>query len=240
MLIIIFPLLSKQTYFNIGEFYMNSSLLKDEKKLNNIKTFISVTRDIIKNEGINRLSTRKISSISGLHNSTIYLYFDNLTELILLSCITYFDGYSKALKDFSDKHTDTLDTFIGIWDIFMSFALKDAEVFDYFFFKDENFNLEELFHIYYNIFPDEIYKFSDIINTMYYGKNIYDRSIKILLPLLGCQNCSVTKKNIYLINELIISYLDTKLKQSINKKKNNEVLKAEFLLILKHIIGLKE
>ena len=52
---------------------MDINFNKDKKKLNNIKTFISVTREIINKEGIENVSIRKISNLSKLHNSTIYL-----------------------------------------------------------------------------------------------------------------------------------------------------------------------
>lgn len=215
---------------------MDINFSKDKKKLNNIKTFISVTREIINKEGIENVSIRKISNLSKLHNSTIYLYFDNLNELILLSCISYFDSYSKALKDFSSSSLNIEDTFLGIWNIFMKFALEKASIFEYFFFRDDKYNLENLFHIYYSIFPEEILKFSDMIKTMYYGKNIYDRSMKILLPLLDSNLNSVTTENIELINELIISYTATKIKQAIKNEKECYLLKNEFLIMLKHII----
>jgi hypothetical protein len=226
-------------YLKKLEVILNIEILKDEKKLNNISNFIKATRSIIDKEGITKVSTRKISALSGLHNSTIYSYFDNLSELVMLSCISYFNEYCKALKAFDDKQKNPEKKFIGIWDIFMQCAFKQPEIFYYFFFEVKEFNLETLFKVYYMIFPEEANEFTDTVAQMYYGPNIYARSIKILGFLINNEHLLVNKDNITLVNELIVEYSGFKIIQAKLHTKSKELLKQEFIQILYHITGLK-
>lgn len=218
---------------------MDKNFLEDPKKLNNIINFINTTKDIINNEGIENVSTRKISNLSKLHNSTIYLYFENLTELTMLACISYLNDYSKALLNFGTGTLTSEESFLGIWDIFMFHALEKPTIFDYFFFQDEDYDLEDFLNTYYAIFSNELKEFPEAIRIMYYGKNIYIRSMKILAPLLDCDGFTINKDNIDLVNELIISYSSKKIRQAMKNNSNKENLKNEFMLMLKHICGIK-
>ena len=90
----------------------------DMQKRENLIHFIKITQQIIEAEGIRKVSIRKIAALSGFHNSTIYLYFSDLDELIMLASITRFQQYSAALERQSEKQADAYDNFFNIWECF--------------------------------------------------------------------------------------------------------------------------
>ena len=89
------------------------------------------------------------------------------------------------------------------------------------------------------IFPEEANEFTDTVAQMYYGPNIYARSIKILGFLINNEHLLVNKDNITLVNELIVEYSGFKIIQAKLHTKSKELLKQEFIQILYHITGLK-
>lgn len=60
-----------------------------ERKLAIKKLFIDTTVTIIKEEGVEKVSIRKIAKITGYNSATLYTYFKNLDYLILLSSIKF-------------------------------------------------------------------------------------------------------------------------------------------------------
>ena len=78
----------------------NKELLKRQNTI----CFIETTRSLIDDIGVKNISIRKIAEKAGFHNSTIYLYFKDVDELILLASLKHFKGYSAALAENTKKH----------------------------------------------------------------------------------------------------------------------------------------
>lgn len=70
---------------------------QDEQKRKNGIAFVEATQALIDSEGLERISIRKIADKAGFHNSTIYLYFKDVNQLILLASLKHFNEYSKKL-----------------------------------------------------------------------------------------------------------------------------------------------
>lgn len=178
----------------------------DMQKRENLIHFIKVTQKIIEEEGIQKVSIRKIAAMSGFHNSTIYLYFSDLDELTMLASITRFQQYSAALERQSEKHADAYDNFFNIWECFCESAFQYACVFNNFFFGKYSDDLFRFLNVYYDLFPEEKNKYTKDIEAMYFGKNYTERCMKILLPLVADKRTRVTKENVDTINDLTVSY----------------------------------
>lgn len=176
----------------------------DPQKRENIIHFIRVTQQLIGEGGLKNASIRKIAAASGFHNSTIYFYFKDLNELIMLSSISRFHKYSAALEAQSNN-TDAYENFYAIWECFAESALQYSCIFYNFFFGKYGNDLHTFLNIYYDLFPEERNKYSLNIETMYFGKNYPERCRVILSPLIDDARTRVTKENLDTINEIIIS-----------------------------------
>ena len=52
--------------------------------------FINAAKELIDLEGFQSVSIRKIAQRAGFHNSTLYLYFQDLNQLLMLASMKYF------------------------------------------------------------------------------------------------------------------------------------------------------
>lgn len=211
----------------------------DEQKRENLILFIRTTQQIIEEEGLKKVSIRKIAALSGFHNSTIYLYFNDLDELLMLSSIMRFQKYSAALEKQSNKHADAYENFFAIWECFCESAFQYACVFNNFFFGKYSDDLLTFLNVYYDLFPEEKNKYTEDIEAMYFGKNYTERCMKILLPLKDDPRTCVTDENLELINEISVSYCKYLMEQkcatpeSDSTALGNKILDMLYFLITK-------
>ena len=127
----------------------------DEAKRQNVIQFVRATQEIMEKEGIKKVSIRKIAAVSGFHNSTIYLYFKDLDELVMLSSIRHFQKYSSDLEKLSNRHVDAYENFFAIWEYFADSAFQYSCVFYNFFFGKYSDDLTVFLNRYYDLFPEE-------------------------------------------------------------------------------------
>lgn len=210
----------------------------DIQKRENLIHFIKVTQQIIEEEGIQKVSIRKIAALSGFHNSTIYLYFSDLDELVMLASIMRFQQYSAALERQSEKQADAYDNFFNIWECFCESAFQYACVFNNFFFGKYSDNLPRFLNIYYDLFPNEKNKYTKDIEAMYFGKNYTERCMKILLPLVDDKRTCVTAENVEIINDLTVSYCQYLLGQKCaNDTISSEKLQDKLMSSIRFLVG---
>jgi AcrR family transcriptional regulator len=211
---------------------------KEENKKNNTIRFINATQEIIDEEGLEVVSIRKISQRAGFHNSTIYLYFEDLDQLIMLASMKYFREYSHSLELQSQKHLSAAESFLSIWDLFIDTIMKKPHIFYNFFFGKRSDNLQEIMNLYYEIFPEERDKFSEEIESMYFGKNITDRCLNLLRPMIK-ENNHVTDENLVMLNEITVSYCKYKLMQKCQDLSlDSRQIKKDILAVVSYITGI--
>ena len=211
---------------------------KELLKQQNTIRFIEAAQELIDTNGISEISIRKIAEKAGFHNSTIYLYFKDVDQLILLASLKHFNEYSKALAEQSKKKSSPIENFLSIWKAFAKSVFAKPEIFYNFFFGKHSDNLTEIIEQYYELFPDEKEQYSEEIKDMYYGKNIYERCYGIMSPLLT-ESTKLTPQNISIVNELIVSYLKYLLEEQC-KKKNTDISENtdKLLQAMAYLIGL--
>lgn len=107
---------------------------KDLTKQQNTIRFIEAAQELIDSEEL-KVSIRKIAEKAGFHNSTIYLYFKDVDELILLASLKHFGGYSTALARQNRQSMTAYENFLSIWKFFSESAFDKPEIF-------YNFSLE--------------------------------------------------------------------------------------------------
>lgn len=211
---------------------------KEELKKQNTIRFINATREMIDSEGLENISIRKISKKAGFHNSTIYLYFEDLDQLVMLASMKYFREYSYSLELQSKKQLSPTENFLNIWELFIDTSMEKTHIFYNFFFGKRSENLQEIMSLYYEIFPEERDKFSDEIESMYFGKNITERCLKLLHSII-MENNLVTNENLVMLNEITVSYLKYKLTQkNQNSALDSNKIKKEILDVICYITGI--
>lgn len=213
---------------------------KEELRDQNSIRFIEAAQELLGTEAPDKISIRKIADKAGFHNSTIYLYFKDVNELILMSSMKYFSEYTKALSDYSKERLLPKENFFMIWYIFCDIAFKNPQIFYNFFFGKHSGDISSIIKEYYRLFPDAEQHYAGEIEEMFYGKDFTARCKTILLPLTKLSTTRVTVKNVELLNNIIISCFKELLFQKCqNPELADSSLTKEFIDMLAYIIGLE-
>ncbi len=186
---------------------------KELMRQQNTIRFIEAAQELIDTQGLKKVSIRKIAEKAGFHNSTIYLYFKDVDELILLASLKHFNGYSSALAQKNQKNMTAYENFLSIWKFFSESAFEKPEIFYNFFFGKHSDELTKIFERYYDVFPDEKAIYREDIQSMYFGKDIYERCSLSLKPLLKEENLRLTEDNLNMVNDITVGYLKYLLEQ---------------------------
>ena len=212
----------------------------EEQRLQNTIDFINATQKLIDEVGLESISIRKIADCAGFHNSTIYLYFENLDELVMLASIKYFQEYSHELSLLSRSNQTPSEAFIKIWEIFLETVMERPNLFFNFFYGKKSDNLTGFMNRYYELFPEEKEMFSDSIESMYYGKNIRERSYHLLESIMKEENL-VTPQNADMINDIIVSYCKYKLElKRQDQSLDSGVLCRECMQVITYLTGVSK
>ena len=157
----------------------------------------------------------------------------------MFASLKYFREYSHSLELQSQKNLSPTENFLSIWELFVDTMLKKPHIFYNFFYGKRSDNLPEIMNRYYEIFPEERDQFSEEIESMYFGKNINDRSLKLLMPMLREDNL-ITKETLTMQNELIVSYCKYKLEQKCNDPQlDDQQLKEDIIKAIAFIAGIR-
>ena len=187
---------------------------KDAEKRKNAIAFVEATQALIDAEGLEKISIRKIAEKAGFHNSTIYLYFKDANQLILLASLKHFNDYSHKLAEFGAMIANPTDKFLAVWQAFGETVFCKPHIFRNFFFGKYSDNLTPIINLYYRLFPEEKPAYTKEIEEMYFGGNISDRCLQILKPLTEVESTLVTEGNAQLVNTIIVACLKQLLDQA--------------------------
>ena len=213
-------------------------LSKEELKIKNTIRFIEAAQELIDETGVENVSIRKIAERAGFHNSTIYLYFKDVNHLIQLASMRHFEEYSQSLAELSAKGASPKENFIQIWTYFCQTVFKNPNLFYQFFFGKYSDNLTPIMKRYYELFPDKRYTFSEDIEEMFFGKNIQERCLKLLIPLIGTEGVRVNYDNLEIVNNIMVGYLKDVLDQKRhNRDLSSDELTEQTLAALQYIVG---
>src|SRR6056297_3906587 len=150
----------------------------DIKKKRILKAFIQSVRTVINEEGIEKVTIRKIAKMAGYNSATIYNYFENLNQLKFFGAISFLDDYVNAIPFYLNKSDDTLEQFLLIWRCFVKHSFENPKIYYAIFTENIGDNSENLFKKYYQLFPDEL-------------ENIPKKYIPMLLESKLSKRCSI-------------------------------------------------
>lgn len=137
--------------------------------------FINAADTIIKEEGINEITIRKVADYAGYNSATLYNYFENLDHLIFFAAMRSIKDYALALPDYIKDAKNALDKFLLIWECFCCYSYKNPEIYYAIFFAKLDNDLEEYILDYYKLFPEDLGDSSEGLSTMLLKHNIYER-----------------------------------------------------------------
>lgn len=169
-----------------------------------LASFIRAAREIIQDEGIEKVSIRKVANITGFNSATMYLYFPNSDALITMACMSYLEKYCRTLAADMPLMQNNRDAFVHSWEVFCQYAFAEPQIFRHLFYTDHDFDMEETIDTYYRLFPHQLDDIQENLIDMLHAGSLEDRSMKVLAPL--AEELGFSDERTEMINELIVCY----------------------------------
>ncbi len=193
-------------------------------------SFIKATAGIIATDGMNDVSIRKVAAQAGYSSATLYLYFEDLSELVKLASVSYLRDYVKDLQPQALEGKPNKERYLITWDVFCDHAFANPSVFMQLFFGYNARPLGDVVKEYYSIFPRELDDIDGTMLTMLTRGSLIDRNMAVLQPLadeLGFDTRTRT-----LVNELTVASFRDHLQRACDENLTSEQsqqMKASFM-----------
>ena len=126
--------------------------LKQERIM---RYFVEAADNVIREEGLQGVTIRKIADLAGYTSATLYNYFDDIFHLIFLATIAHLEPYYRKLPRHIKWCSNSIERFLGTTECFCDFAFSDAEVYELLFFKHSSDKLALYTGQYYDLFPEK-------------------------------------------------------------------------------------
>lgn len=129
--------------------------------------FIEATEKLIRSEGVEGVSIRKIANEAGYNSATIYNYFNDLEHLVLFGSVCYLREYIVTLGKSLKPDMTSVDRYRTIYKCFNKVAFRYPEIFHNMFFGRYSHKLSSVIRVYYQeLFPSELDGLSDRMKKM--------------------------------------------------------------------------
>lgn len=125
---------------------------------NNIskKQYIIAAQQIIRNDGLDALSIRRLGGDLQCNTANLYRYFDSLEELSMYAALSYLRNYLCEVGDLLKREGDCIKQYFGVWDCYCKHAFANAVFFDLLFWSKYHTQLYIIMKEYYALFPEEV------------------------------------------------------------------------------------
>ncbi|GAB7388153.1 TetR/AcrR family transcriptional regulator [Bacillaceae bacterium] len=149
---------------------------KEIQTMRMMRYFIDATVQIIKEEGIENVTIRKIADLAGYNSATIYNYFQEVSHLIFFAAMTFLKRYTDALPAYIARGKTPLERFLLIWECFCKFSFEEPKIYQAIFASNLGDHPENLLKNYYTIFPTDIMNLPEELLPMVLESNLSERS----------------------------------------------------------------
>lgn len=138
--------------------------------------FIEATEKLIRQDGIENLSIRKIAAEAGYNSATIYNYFNDLEQLTMFGSICYLREYVSQLEKELRPGMRAIDCYRIIYRCFNHHAMKYPDIYHNIFFGKYSDKLASVLHLYYHeLFPSELENLEEETRNMLLGGSMAER-----------------------------------------------------------------
>lgn len=189
---------------------------KTIKKRRIMTYFIEAANEIIKEEGINSITIRKVADKAGFNSATIYNYFENLDHLVLFAAMKHIKEYALALPEYLHNVNNALDRFIKVWECFCYYSFKEPEIYYAIFFANLDKDLSDYIGDYYRLFPEELGIQPKGVSSMLLRHDIYDRGMALVEECVS--EGFIEEKDAEPLNEMCTLIYEGLLQKVIRKK----------------------
>ena len=188
---------------------MGRAKYSDEERIVIVRKFLKCTTDIIREEGLEQISIRKVAQRAGFNSATLYLYFNDSDELITLACMHDLEDYYRVLLDELQRTPDVQMAYRMAWQVFCQHAFRKPQSFLRLFFYPHSKPLKETVRRYYEIYPELLDRADGIMRETLLDGTLSARNARMLR--LVCRERNIPETAVELISSFTICYLESAL-----------------------------
>lgn len=199
---------------------MSRAKYSPEKQRAIMATFIQSTTEIIDEKGIDSVSIRSVASRAGYSSATMYLYFDDINQLIALASIGYLRDYTAEISSGITSIENPKDQYLYTWESFCKHSLKRAPTFMRLFFNRKKGFLDDIVKKYYSIFPHELDNISSQALSLLMAGDLYSRNMNALSGY--AKEAGFSDRKAEIVNEMTVCYYRSYLEAAAEGKPDQE------------------
>ena len=132
---------------------MNNRTLLRQRRI--INYFIDAADEMIRQEGIDAVTIRKVADKAGYTSATLYNYFENLTHLIFLAAMNHLEEYYKEVVQRVKNCKNPVDIYLTISECFCEYSFSKPEIYYLLFYEYEDGKVGEYTRQYYELYEDK-------------------------------------------------------------------------------------
>lgn len=193
---------------------------KEMQKKRVTSDFINACNKIIKEDGIENISLRKVADIAGYNSATMYNYFESLDHLVFFGAMKYLNKYTRSLNIYLKDTKNSMDRFLKVWDHFCSYAYNEPQIYNAIFFPNLNKDIGHYMKKYYEFFPEELNDNNITIQNMLVQSNIDERSMILLEDCI--KENYIKYEDSIILNEMILIVFEGIFNRVLNKRMSYE------------------
>jgi len=180
--------------------------------------FVDATSEIIEEEGIDKITIRKVADRAGYNSATLYNYFSEVSHLIFFAAMKFLKPYTDEVSAILERSGNPLEKYIEAWDCFCRHSFKTPEIFHAVFIMDLGDQPEKLLEHYYELYPNELIKIPEELKPILFERNVTKRGRSFLE--IALKEGYISEENIDAINELTILIWQGMLTNILNNRRD--------------------
>ena len=212
------------------------ALTREERKTI-MQSLISSAEEIIRNEGVGKVTIRKVADLSNVNSAVLYQFFENRGELLVFASLDslkeYYIRLDQQIHQQGKMKSDRAIYKIS-WSLFTDFSFNSPELAEILFFSPFSEKLTHHINVHMDLFPEVYEGLDGDVREMIKEGNLPERNLKILRPVL---DGIASEEDIENINQLTVSYfyyLVTKDREDSPEEKKRKMLSALDFMINKY------
>ncbi|MDO5409471.1 MAG: TetR/AcrR family transcriptional regulator [Lachnospiraceae bacterium] len=138
------------------------------------RKLIEATYEIMKNEGVDKVSARNIAKKAECTATVIYKYFTNLNYLVVMASLRFLEGYTKEGLEISLSKEDGITIDKRAWKAFINYAFRNPRIYENLFWGEGNEVYADAIVEYFELYPGEMSKRT----TAYYYTMMFNPRIE--------------------------------------------------------------
>lgn len=191
------------------------------------RDYIQKTHELIKNEGAQAVSIRRIAQEMGCSSASLYRHFESRDELLYYAELRTLKSYIASLNKAEKSWKTIWDIYVGVWDCYSREAFANPEAYNLLFFYYTNEKLKESIREYYQMFPEDLRDSNSFFSEMLQTSDFMGRDFEM------CKKCvdahAISYENAVCLNRMVCmlykGYLKTILDDGLKEDQIEERVK---------------